>query len=101
MAHRRAELALLFVAFLGAALEPPQLAALHALRSAADDFVVHGTELYWTSRVRQSQSVLSNAVFERKLKLRTTLRRAVMLHGLSELLRREGRPAPGRQGRDG
>ncbi|HTP71190.1 MAG TPA: DUF1697 domain-containing protein [Burkholderiaceae bacterium] len=75
------------VAFLTTPLPAPQVAALLALRSAVDDFVVDGTEVYWTSRVGQRESTLSNAVFERKLKVRTTLRRAVMLHGLSQRLR--------------
>lgn len=77
------------VAFLGAALGGEQVAALRALRSAVDDFVVHGTEVYWKCRVKQSESTFSNAVFERKLKVRTTLRRAVMLQGLSRQLRQQ------------
>jgi uncharacterized protein (DUF1697 family) len=77
------------VAFLGAALGAEQVAALLALRSAVDDFVVHGTEVYWKCRVKQSESTFSNAVFERKLKVRTTLRRAVMLQGLSRQLRQQ------------
>jgi len=80
------------VAFLAAPLAAPQVAALRALRSAVDDFVVDGNEVYWTCRVRQSESAFSNAVLERKLKLRTTLRRAVMLHGLSLQLRGEAAP---------
>jgi uncharacterized protein (DUF1697 family) len=75
------------VAFLGAALSEEQVSTLATLRSAADDFMVHGTEVYWKCRIRQSQSKFSNALFERKLKVRTTLRRAVMLQGLSEQLR--------------
>lgn len=76
------------VAFLGAPLDPQQALALQALRSDVDDFVVDGTEVYWTCRVKQSESAFSNTVFERRLKVRTTLRRAVMLQGLSEQLRR-------------
>ena len=75
------------VAFLGAALTADQQATLNTLRSAVDDFVVQGTEVYWKCRSRQSESKFSNVVFERKLKVRTTFRRAVMLHGLSEQLR--------------
>jgi len=78
------------VGFLGAALAAEQVAMLDTLRSAVDDFVVQGSELYWTCRVRQNESKFSNVVFERKLKVRTTLRRAVMLRGLSEHLRGEG-----------
>jgi uncharacterized protein (DUF1697 family) len=75
------------VAFLAAPLAEPQVAALQTLRSAVDAFVVDGTEVYWACRVRQSESAFSNNVFERKLRVRTTLRRAVMLHGLSQQLR--------------
>lgn len=78
------------VAFLAAPLAEPQVAVLQTLRSAVDAFVVDGTEVYWTCRVRQSESAFSNNVFERKVKERTTLRRAVMLHGLSQQLRADG-----------
>ena len=78
------------VAFLGAPLDAQHALALQALRSDVDDFVVDGTEVYWTCRVRQGKSAFSNTVFERRLKLRTTLRRAVMLQGLSEQLRGDG-----------
>jgi len=80
------------VAFLSAALGSEQVAALNVLRSAVDDFVVQGTEVYWKCRVRQSESTFSNAVLERKLKVRTTLRRAVMLQGLSQQLRQQSAP---------
>ena len=78
------------VAFLDAALSAPQVAALDALRSDVDDFVIDGCEVYWKCRVRQSQSKFSNVLFERRLKLRTTLRRAVMLHGLAQQLGESG-----------
>jgi uncharacterized protein (DUF1697 family) len=77
------------VALLNAALASEQLAVLHTLRNAVDDFVAQGSEVYWKCRIKQSQSKFSNAVFERKLKTRTTFRRAVMLHGLSAQLRGE------------
>ena len=77
------------VAFLGAALSAEQLATLNTLRSAVDDFVAQGTEVYWKCRNKQSKSKFSNVLFERKLKVRTTFRRAVMLCGLSEQLRGE------------
>jgi uncharacterized protein (DUF1697 family) len=75
------------VAFLGATLTSEQVATLNTLRSAVDDFDAHGTEVYWKCRSKQSASKFSNVVFERKLKVRTTFRRAVMLQGLSEQLR--------------
>jgi len=74
------------VAFFGAPLGAAQVSALDALRSESDDFEADGCELYWKSRLRQSQSKVSNAALERRLKVRTTLRRAVMLHGLAQQL---------------
>ena len=77
------------VAFLGAALTAEQVALLNTLRSAVDDFDAQGTEVYWKCRHKQSESKFSNVVFERKLKVRTTFRRAVMVQRLSEQLRGE------------
>jgi uncharacterized protein (DUF1697 family) len=68
--------------FLAAPLDTEQLQALDSLRSERDLLQVHGQELFWASTVSQSESTLSNAVFERKLKLRTTLRRVSTLHKL-------------------
>ena len=75
------------VAFLNAPLQAHQEAELLALRSEVDTFAHHGNEIYWLCRVKQSESRFSNAVFERRLRVRTTFRRATMLHGLSSLLR--------------
>lgn len=43
-------------------------------RNAHDDFHVHGREVYWLSRARQSESTFSNAAFERALQVRATFR---------------------------
>ncbi|MCA1553522.1 MAG: DUF1697 domain-containing protein [Chloroflexi bacterium] len=62
------------IAFLA---EPPDESAtqkLMALKSDIDDFNVHGREVYWLSRVRQSESVISNAVLEKTLARRSTVR---------------------------
>ena len=67
------------VAFLSAPLTQEQDASLLMMRSDVDDFVVSGQEIYWLCRVAQSESKFSNAVLERKLKLRTTFRREGML----------------------
>ena len=45
-----------------------------ALKTRVDDFHVHGREVYWLSQVRQSASVISNAVFEKTLGQRSTVR---------------------------
>ncbi|MBX7185594.1 MAG: DUF1697 domain-containing protein [Vicinamibacteria bacterium] len=49
-------------------------AALLKLRTDIDDFHVNGSELYWICLSRQSESRISNAVFERALKVKATFR---------------------------
>ncbi len=72
------------VAFLASALSDVQRDAVNSLRNAFDQFVCSETEVYWISQNKQSESKFSNAVFERKLKTRTTFRRATMLSRLME-----------------
>lgn len=64
------------VCFLPVVATPEHSAALALLKSDIDDFEVHGREVYWRCLTRHSNSKFSNAVLERRLKLRTTLRRA-------------------------
>lgn len=74
------------VCFLQAPASADHAAAVLALRSSVDDFEVDGREVYWLCLTRQSDSRFSNAVLERKLGLRSTLRRASMLQGLAAQL---------------
>ncbi len=76
------------VIFLSQPLTPEQSTAVMTLVSDIDSFDCTGTELFWLCRTRQSDSKFSNAVLERKLGLRCTLRRASMLQGLSQQLRK-------------
>ena len=48
--------------------------ALMALKTEIDQFHVHEREVYWLSRLTQSKSTFSNAVFERILKGKATFR---------------------------
>ena len=48
--------------------------SLMALSTEIDQFNVHAREVYWLSRVMQSESTFSNAVLERILKAKATLR---------------------------
>jgi uncharacterized protein (DUF1697 family) len=48
--------------------------SLMALTTELDDFHVNGREIYWLSRARQSESKISNAVFEKTLGCRSTVR---------------------------
>lgn len=70
------------VCFLPVVATPEHAAAVALLKSDIDDFEVHGREVYWRCLTKQSDSKFSNAALERRLKLRTTLRRATMLQGL-------------------
>ena len=62
------------VGFLRAAPDDGARLTLAAMQSDTDRFVLHGRELYWASRLKQSESAFSNASFERALKLRATFR---------------------------
>ncbi|MES1259669.1 MAG: DUF1697 domain-containing protein [Gemmatimonadota bacterium] len=48
--------------------------ALMAMQSDLDLFHVDGREIYWTSRLAQSESVISNNALEKALKVRSTFR---------------------------
>ena len=63
-----------------------QREAVLALRSEHDEWELGERELYWLSRLPQHLSKVSNAVLERRLKCRLTLRRASMLQRLATQL---------------
>ncbi len=57
--------------------EPPDAAAqkkVLSLKTAIDDFHIHGRELYWLCKKKQSESTFSNAVLEKALGKPSTLR---------------------------
>ncbi|MBK5290424.1 MAG: DUF1697 domain-containing protein [Acidobacteriia bacterium] len=66
--------AALNVVFLSQPLRAESRKALMALRTAIDEFQVHGREVYWLCRKKQSKSTFSNVLFERTLKIRSTFR---------------------------
>lgn len=74
------------VCFLHAPLSAAQRAEFDKLKTDVDDFEFGECEVYWLCQTKQSQSKFSNAVLERKLKARSTLRRASMLSGLVKAL---------------
>lgn len=73
----------LYVAFFpsppGAGAEP----ALAAFRSEADDFRLHGREVYWLARRKVSESAFSGAALERALGMPATLRNATTVRKLA------------------
>jgi len=66
--------AALITAFLAEHLSEESTQKLLALRTGIDDFHVHGREIYWLCKVKQSESTFSNVVLEKTLGVRSTLR---------------------------
>ncbi len=62
------------VAFLADPLDDAANEKLLALKTEIDDFHIHGREVYWLCRKKQSESTFSNAVLEKTLGIRSTLR---------------------------
>ena len=62
------------VAFLSKPVDAKGKSALMALKSRDEDFDLRGREIYWLSRVGQGESAVSNAVFEKTLGQRSTVR---------------------------
>lgn len=62
------------VGFMAGPLPAAGARALMALRSDADTFAVHGSEVYWLCRTKQSESAFSNMVFEKVTGVRATFR---------------------------
>ncbi|MDP3676026.1 MAG: DUF1697 domain-containing protein [Novosphingobium sp.] len=62
------------IGFLKDKLDNRSKRKLMALRTDIDDFDVHDRELHWLCRKRQSDSTLSNVVFEKALGQRATFR---------------------------
>jgi uncharacterized protein (DUF1697 family) len=62
------------VAFLADPLSAQLQKSVMALKSGIDDFHVHGREVYWLCKTKQSDSKFSNARFEKLLNVRATWR---------------------------
>jgi uncharacterized protein (DUF1697 family) len=71
------------IAFLAEAPDEQSTQKLTALKTEIDDFHVHGREVYWLCRKRQSQSTFSNAVMEKTIARRSTLRGISMLRKMA------------------
>ena len=66
--------AALNVAFLKEPLDDASTKKLMSLKTDIDDFHVHGREIYWLCRKKQSESTFSNAALEKALGVKSTLR---------------------------
>ena len=64
------------IAFIADGLDDETSQKLMALRTDIDDFHIHGREVYWLCRKKQSGSKISNAVLEKALCRKATLRGA-------------------------
>ena len=62
------------IAFLDRQLDHTAIQKLMALTTDIDSFAVHNREIYWLCRKRQSESTFSNAILEKKLGLKATIR---------------------------
>jgi uncharacterized protein (DUF1697 family) len=62
------------VAFVKQPLDAGAVTSIKALATTLEDFHVRGREIYWLSRVLQSDSKVSNAVFEKTLRQSSTVR---------------------------
>lgn len=62
------------IAFLAAPLNDKLKHKVIALRTEIDTFHIHGREVYWLCRKKQSESTFSNAVLEKTLGMSSTIR---------------------------
>ncbi|HTL98864.1 MAG TPA: DUF1697 domain-containing protein [Holophagaceae bacterium] len=62
------------IGFLEAPLDGEAERALMALQTPDDEFRLHGRELHWLSRVKQSESKLTNARIEKAIGAKITFR---------------------------
>ncbi|HEY0790230.1 MAG TPA: DUF1697 domain-containing protein [Chthoniobacterales bacterium] len=62
------------VAFVAEPLDAAASQRVAAFKTDIDDFHVHGREVYWLCRKKQSDSTFSNKVFEKAIEMRATFR---------------------------
>lgn len=62
------------VGFLAETPDDQSVAKIHTFATDIDAFHVHGREIYWACRKKQSESTFSNAVLERALRRPSTWR---------------------------
>ena len=74
------------IAFFAEPLDAKSKQIVMSFKTEVDDFHVHGREIYWLCRKRQSESTFSNVLLEKALGKRTTFRGANTLKKLAEKL---------------
>ena len=78
--------AALNIAFLAEPLNAKSKQRVMAFKTEIDDFHVHGREIYWLCRKKQSESTFSNVLLETALGKRTTFRGANTIKKIVDLL---------------
>jgi uncharacterized protein (DUF1697 family) len=73
------------IAFLAGSLDTEAKAKLAALTTGIDGFVSHGHEILWLCQKKQSESTFSNAVLEKTLGMKSTLRGANTIRKLAAM----------------
>ena len=74
------------IAFIADALDTKTERAVLALETASDRFRIHGREIYWLCRKKQSDSKFSNAVLEKTIGASSTIRGARTVYSIAEKL---------------
>ncbi len=72
------------ISFLADELDATAKQKLMSLQTDIDSFNIHGREIYWMCKKKQSDSKISNAVFEKALGIKSTLRGVNTVHKLAE-----------------
>jgi uncharacterized protein (DUF1697 family) len=72
------------IGFLADALSDSTTQKLMSLQTDIDNFHVHGREIYWLCKKKQSDSKISNVALEKALRVKSTLRGANTVNKLAE-----------------
>lgn len=75
------------IAFVSNPLNDKARQRVMTLTTDIDSFAVHGREVYWLCRKKQSESTFSNAVLEKTLGVRSTIRGANTVQKIAEKFR--------------
>jgi uncharacterized protein (DUF1697 family) len=76
--------AALNIGFLADPLDDAAKQKLMSLRTEIDDFHIHGREIYWLCKKKQSESKVSNVAIEKALGVKSTLRGVNTVKKLAE-----------------
>ena len=82
--HQGDSAAALNIAFISNPLDSKSKNKVMGLKTDIDDFHVHGREVYWLCIKKQSESKFSNAVLEKALGMKSTMRGINTIRKLAE-----------------